>query len=149
MYKKTFQRKTHTFHEQFWVEIAAYKIGRALGVEVPPAFVACREMPSSGAYEYASLSEWFYDYPGAPAAVVDRGGNLMSRLIPDYDRDKGKQHNFTTISDLFEGLEVENWREKWARMLLFDALIGNTDRHQENWDVVSHFGRRSVLRENL
>jgi hypothetical protein len=32
------------------------------------------------------------------------------------------------------GLLAENqWRQWWADALLFDALIGNTDRHQDNW----------------
>jgi serine/threonine protein kinase HipA of HipAB toxin-antitoxin module len=28
---------------------------------------------------------------------------------------------------------IANWRTWWARTLAFDAIIGNTDRHTENW----------------
>jgi hypothetical protein len=28
-----------------------------------------------------------------------------------------------------------NWQQWWVDALLFDALIGNTDRHQDNWGV--------------
>ena len=30
----------------------------------------------------------------------------------------------------------QDWKEYWGLCLCFDALIGNTDRHQENWGVL-------------
>ena len=50
LYKKTFDRKGKDgnpptiFYEQFWIEIIAYKLGRFLGIEVPPTFLACRTL---------------------------------------------------------------------------------------------------------
>lgn len=29
-----------------------------------------------------------------------------------------------------------NWIVDWAKIFLFDALIGNTDRHQNNWGII-------------
>jgi len=144
LYKKTFERKgrdggtPYVYYDQFWVEIAAYLVGRALGVEVPPAFVASRcDLNGTGEIEHAALIEWYYNYPGHVNCHVDRGGDLMSRLIEGYDRDKGRQHNFCTIRDFFENLPLEGWQEAWLRMLTFDTIIGNTDRHQENWELLS------------
>ena len=31
---------------------------------------------------------------------------------------------------------IPNRREYWAKILLFDCLIGNTDRHHENWGII-------------
>jgi hypothetical protein len=31
---------------------------------------------------------------------------------------------------------IENYREWWSRTLSFDAIIGNTDRHSENWGLI-------------
>lgn len=145
LYKKTIQRKSrnpavagYIHYEQFWVEIVAYHLGRALHVSVPPAFVACRLLPDSQELEYACLIEWYYGYPNAPYATVARGGELIMREIEGYDREKGRQHNFLTIESIFRQLPVTGWLEQWARLLLFDALIGNTDRHQENWEIVLH-----------
>ena len=28
------------------------------------------------------------------------------------------------------------WKNYWAKTLAFDALIGNTDRHQDNWGII-------------
>jgi hypothetical protein len=33
-------------------------------------------------------------------------------------------------------VEMAEWRLFWCDMLLFDALIGNTDRHQDNWGLL-------------
>lgn len=146
LYKKTFERRgldgapPKVFYDQFWVEIVAYHVGRALGVEVPPAFVACRwDFNGTGEVEYAALIEWFYNYPNHVNCRVDRGGDIMSQIIDGYDREKGQQHNFSTIREFFTSvLRLPGWEEAWVRMLTFDAIIGNTDRHQENWELV-HF----------
>jgi hypothetical protein len=150
LFKKTFERKGGVvFYEQFWTEIIAYKIGRALGIEVPPAFLAKYHDPVRG-LEYASLIEWYYNYPGDIGCKVDKGGDFMSRAIPEYDREKGKLHNFQTITDIFtDWLEVKNWQHSWAEILLFDAIIGNTDRHQENWEIYSYFDDKGNLVEKL
>lgn len=140
-YKKTIQRKSrdpnkagYIHYEQFWVEIVAYHLGRALGVEVPPAFVACRELPD-GELEYAALIEWYYGYPDAPYTHISRGGELMAKVIEGYDREKGQQHNFATVYPMIEHYSSSQGADELIKMLCFDALIGNTDRHQENWEI--------------
>ena len=63
------------------------------------------------------------------------------RLRPDFDRDRGSQHNLRDIEVLMRALSQhgvlsQNWRQWWAEALLFDALIGNSDRHQDNWGLI-------------
>jgi hypothetical protein len=69
----------------------------------------------------------------------------MKMMIDDYDFERGRQHNFETIERLCEVLARPersgplldaDWMCKWAIMLTFDALIGNTDRHHENWGLL-------------
>ncbi len=143
LFKKTLERRSgFIYYEQFWLEIIAYKLGRILDIAVPPAFVASYSDPVGGGLEYASLIEWYYHYPNQKWENVNRGGDSMSRAIPDYDRKKGKLHNFETIAHIFTSwLHVDNWQKKWAEILLFDAIIGNTDRHQENWETYSYLSK--------
>ena len=54
---------------------------------------------------------------------------------------KGLQHNFQTLSAIFDDLQAQSiteldWKVYWAKTFLFDTLIGNTDRHQDNWCVI-------------
>lgn len=67
----------------------------------------------------------------------------MKAMIKDYDFERGQQHNFESIEILCEALAKPDrpipvllgnaWMCDWAIMLTFDALLGNTDRHHENW----------------
>lgn len=128
------KRSAKRYPEQFWAEIVAYHVGCLLGVSVPPAYPAI----NSKTGQHGALIEWFYE---DDAAHFIMGGQYMQQLIAGFDRDKGKQHNFHTVRVLFRafhqsGLVGNGWADDWVRMLLFDALCGNTDRHQDNWGIV-------------
>ncbi len=129
-----FKRSQRRYPEQFWAEVAAYQIGCLLNVDVPPAYPAI----NSASGECAALIEWFYE---DGKALFEMGGHFMQQSIEGFDRVRGDQHNFHSINVLFRTLQREGsvapgWTEEWAKMLLFDALCGNTDRHQDNWGVL-------------
>jgi len=138
LYKHAFRR----YPDQYWTEIIAYHVGCLLDIPVPPAFVAFDENNDS----CGSLIEWFLNYPDQPEERFVPGGDIMVSAIPDYDRKKGLQHNFTIIERYLttlaksKNVEMSEWLPFWCDMLLFDALIGNTDRHQDNWGLLWHLG---------
>lgn len=123
--------------DQYWAELIAFRIGRLMGLTLPPVFVAI----DSERNEPGTLNEWFMGYPGDGDERYFPGGDYMQRRIPGYDREKGKQHNLATIIEISRILErgkwlTHDWRRYWGLCLCFDALIGNTDRHQENWGLI-------------
>lgn len=130
-----FKLSDKRYPEQFWGEIVAYEIGQMIGVPVPPAYPAV----DSKRGESAALIEWFYE-DGVQASIL--GGRFMQSMIDGFDIKKGKQHNFKSIAALFrlfhkQGLlDDPAWLEYWSKGLIFDALIGNTDRHQNNWAIL-------------
>jgi hypothetical protein len=145
IFKESVRRHPH----QFWMEVAAYRIGTVMVVPVPPAFVAYDNVGS----KEGALIEWFYAYPGTSELYID-GGNFMKRLIPRYDIEKGTQHNFRTITALMRGLRdlglpSETWIEHWAKVFTFDSIIGNTDRHHDNWGLVSEVRDGKVVQVSL
>lgn len=129
-----FKRSRIMYPDQFWAEIIAYQIGCLLGVEVPPAFASFNpEDDTCGA-----LIEWFYV---DNKAIYVQGGNYMQLAIPDYELKTGAQHNFHSVTVISRGInqrgnKLSNWQQYWGEAFLFDALIGNTDRHQDNWGVL-------------
>ncbi len=130
-------RSTEWCPWQFWVEIIAYRLGCLIGVDVPPAHVGFSSSYSptpdaAGESAYGALIEWFYD---EKRDVYISGGRIMSGLIDDYDLDKGKQHNLESLIK-WGLLDDERKRLHWAGVLTLDALIANTDRHQDNWGIV-------------
>lgn len=135
-----FKRSKKSYPDQFWMEIVAYRLGCLLGLQVPPAFAAIN---SDTGYSGA-LIEWFY-VDGEEVSIP--AGDILQRMEPDYDREKGSTHNLAQLQPLLRLLVREKllteakWRKWWVNALLFDALIGNTDRHQDNWGVAPSLNR--------
>lgn len=114
---------------QMWSEVIAYRIGVLMGLPVPPSFVAI----DSRTGEAGALVEFFYGYPGdtSPPRLV-HAADVISGL--HLGLKGGRPHNVLEnlrVCRVILGTHVGvRW---WAKTLLFDALIGNTDRHTENW----------------
>jgi len=116
---------------QFWCEIIAYRFGSVIGVKVPPVHIGLSKIYEENVDTYAALIEWFYD---ESKDIYITGEQIMVGLIEDFDTEKGKKHNLKTIREFFKDhKEIINY---WAGVLTFDTLIGNRDRHQENWGLV-------------
>lgn len=128
-------KRSHKYYpDQFWAEVVAYRVGRLLGVEVPPAYAAC----NSAEGHCGALIEWFYE-DGKASFVA--GGQYMQRMMPEFDRRKGELHNLQAVRSLGRffsriGGLTHDWTVWWHEAALFDALIGNSDRHQDNWGIL-------------
>src|SRR5574337_590333 len=132
-----FKHSSHRYTTLFRSEIISYFIGGLMDVSVPPAFVAF----NSTTQQSGALIEWFYGFPKDQPVRYVEGGDFMVRMISGYDREKGTQHNFRTVSALTRALTekkllITDGIEYWCKVITFDALIGNTDRHQDNWGIL-------------
>jgi hypothetical protein len=136
LYKLSNQR----YPEQFWVEIFAYRFGCLIGIEVPPAFVAINTKSSEGENSSGAFIEWMYD----PFLTnYKEAGDLFEVLEDDFDIKRGTTHNFSSCVSLLEQYKndekfnfIGDSEEFFVNMFIFDALIGNTDRHQNNWALL-------------
>ena len=77
-------------------------------------------------------------------------GDFLQKLHKDFDRKLGTQHNLLDNMRLLRLLAHNvvlepDWRQWWIDALLFDALIGNTDRHQDNWGFVFYRSEQDIL----
>jgi hypothetical protein len=61
------------------------------------------------------------------------GGDLIIGVRPDYDRTRGKEHSFQLIETV---LQTRGLMPGMIDLLVLDATIGNSDRHQDNWSVI-------------
>jgi hypothetical protein len=132
-----FKESDRKYPDQFWTEVVAYRVGCLLGIDVPPSFAAYN---SASGNTCGSLTQWFY-VDGVERFVW--AGELLQNIRPGFDRKLGTDHNLKDIRSLVLSLRIngvlapgEDWRLWWATALLFDALIGNTDRHQDNWGLL-------------
>lgn len=132
-----FKLSREAFPDQYWMETVAYIVGNAMGVHVPKALPARREI-GNGEYEYGALLEWFYDQN---SQLFVHASDFFHVLIKDFDDTSGRHHNLDDLRLICRAFSIRSMiSTDWAiwlyDMLLFDAFIGNSDRHQENWGFV-------------
>lgn len=125
-WRHMFKRSSRRYPEQFWAEIVAWKIAHMLDVNAPPCYPAY----DGNIGKHGALSPWFYE-EGAESFFS--AGNFFHKMVDDFDRDRGTQHNLLTATTFNTNVlgGVSNY-EFWSA-LLYDSIIGNTDRHQDNW----------------
>ena len=120
---------------QYWSEIVASIIGEEIDVNVPACFAAI----DSDTGREGVLIEWFYGHPNSRSVRYTPAEQWYTRINPDFDTKRGDAHNladaeticrFLGQHGLFMG---QKWRVELFKYLVFDALIGNVDRHQNNW----------------
>lgn len=112
---------------QLWSEVIAYRIAAIVGLDVPAALVAV----NSATQEAGVLIEFFYGYPDEPQpSRFAHAADLLQRLRTGERTDR--PHHVRMNLQIGKALKIDDvdW---WARTFTFDALIGNTDRHPENW----------------
>ncbi|SFB11111.1 hypothetical protein SAMN04488072_10766 [Lentibacillus halodurans] len=63
----------------------------------------------------------------------NEGGDLLFRLFGHFDRYKLKHYNFYSIMKVLSEYIIE---KEFAAIPIFDAFIGNQDRHCDNWGII-------------
>jgi hypothetical protein len=114
--------------QQLWSEVIAYEMARPLGLKVPPAFVAFDSTSGTAGV----LVEFFYGYPGTVETTrfVHAADFMQDHFA---HQKKGRPHALRENLALCRKFKVTDRVLWWAQALIFDTLIGNVDRHSENW----------------
>ena len=87
--------------------------------------------------------------------VLLHGNELLARIM-EYDKDKWHGQSDHSLGNIFRVLQAvfrdrraaEIAKRQFASYLVLDALIGNTDRHHQNWGLLverTPKGRRGFL----
>jgi hypothetical protein len=133
------------FQQQAWSEVIACRIGTLLGLPVPRCFIAADERTG----EVGALVEFFYGYPHEqlPARFTP-ASDFMTRIL--VDKKHGRPHrlptNLLVSRTLCDEAVAQEW---WAKALVFDTIIGNTDRHPDNWGFLFRRGQNGRAQISL
>jgi hypothetical protein len=68
------------------------------------------------------------------------GGKYLNAFDNTFNPENTKQRNqydFSLIEKSLVTFNKENYLENLINIIIFDALIGNSDRHQENWAIIN------------
>ena len=115
--------------QQIWSEVIAYRLGKSLGLPIPPCFIAY----DSHSGTTGVLVEFFFGYPGenSPARLVHAVDAITSIFHTGV---VGKPHTVLSNQKVTRVILGQSFGiDWWAAAYAFDALIANTDRHTENW----------------
>ncbi|MCG0998224.1 HipA domain-containing protein [Acetobacter persici] len=118
---------------QHWSEKIAAEIAEALGMQHAPVELA--EFQD----RFGSISESI----ARNGRQLIHGNQLLSGLVTGYNSEATYQHKDHTIENIVLSLEKYFKKEESIKIntsqlfgyFLFDCLIGNTDRHHENWAI--------------
>ncbi|SFU53385.1 hypothetical protein SAMN05216480_10690 [Pustulibacterium marinum] len=119
---------------EFWSEIASSKIGAYLGFNILDYNIAFNK---NRVQQVGCLSA---------SMVRHETNNLTEGVVyltgknSSYNPEKDKTHyTFQFILETLNFFKLGGVTENFIEMLVFDALIGNSDRHQENWGIITYF----------
>lgn len=129
-----FKESHRNYPVEFWSEIITHEIGNMVGVSTPPTICAKRgEVYGALIKSFLKTKVFKWGDEIEETQTLYHGGDLLLALDPSFDRHKGKTHNIHSVERVFvEGGKGAMFSDL-LKILVFDILIGNTDRHQDNW----------------
>ena len=114
-----------------WRDVIAFYIGKMIGVDVPKTWIATYK--NSNQNGCGVLTEWFYDAHADNQQLVV-GRSILRGLMPNYHH--VQHHNLKAILDYARSIGINQAAKIWGRIMLFDLIIGNGDRHDDNWAII-------------
>lgn len=119
-----------------WAEKVAAELGRLFGLQMAEVELAYRPNPYTGRRQGTLARHFRYVEGQAIRGRWEPGVDLLQEQIPGYG--SLTHYSYQRVRAVLEPLGLPN---EFHRMLIFDAVICNIDRHDENWEV---FERRRL-----
>ena len=133
-FKTSFKRDRREYPLEFWSEVIAYRTAHLLGFHALRYDVAYRitnnEPKLVGCISPSMIEGGFY---------LLSGYNLICDYRPDFGENKNykKEHTLPLIISVLKHHGLLGCKHRFIECLVLDAVIGNTDRHSENWAMLS------------
>ena len=128
---------------EFWNEIIAYQLGRQLGLNMLRYDLAVykNEIGCISSNMIKPNQEQLIEV-GRLMTAID------SNFTPETNNSR-KQYTFQLLETTVSKFQFEKYWERFFQIILFDALIGNTDRHQENWAFIGLTEITNIITSSL
>lgn len=125
---------------EFWNEIIAYQLGKCLGLDILRYDVAIFDGEIGCISPKMTITD--------EEQLLDIG-RFMTALNPNFlpeDNATRTEYTFQLLEDTFDYFEISKYWVFIFQTILFDAIISNTDRHQENWAFI---GKNTLITNAL
>lgn len=124
--------KTNDITTEHISEHIAYRLGIVLGVKTAKIALGTYNK-REGCMSYLL---------NKPNEEIMEGFSFIMGKHPDYNVDKMQEQDsgrYYCIDHLLEISDSQDMQDKWIQMTIFDDIIGNADRHQNNWAILSKY----------
>jgi len=124
-------REKRDYTPENWSEVLAYEIGNLLGFNVLRYDLAVHNG------KVGCISKNMIK-PSNNESLIE-GHSVLSRYDSTYaPSDKGtyNRYTFEFVCNALKAYNAEFFVKDLIRTLIFDAIIGNSDRHQSNWRLI-------------
>lgn len=140
-----FKQSDERYPWEFWNEVIASRLAAMFDIPCAVYNPAVLHNHSENQDLWGCLSQLLHK----PSEEFKHGQEFLLQEKPGFDIHKGTDHNYHDIMIVLknEGLS-SNDILLFHKMLVFDTLIGNRDRHQENWAIISSQGNFFLGIEN-
>lgn len=127
-FKTSLKKKVIDYKYEFWSEIIASEIGDTLGLDILHYDVAWKDD------RLGCLSKSMID---PQKEELQEGYKWLTGFDSGYDINDKDAYTFQIIERLLTTrFKQECFIRDLIEIIVFDSIIGNEDRHQENWSII-------------
>lgn len=127
-FKTSLKKKVIDYKYEFWSEIIASEIGNTLGLSILHYDVAWKE-DRLGCLSKSMINPQIEE--------LQEGYKWLTGFDDRYDINDKDAYTFQIIERLLTTrFKHENFIKNLIEIIVFDSIIGNEDRHQENWSII-------------
>lgn len=123
-------KENRDYSMETWSEIIAYEVGTALGFNVLRYDFAIKDNRAG------CISK---NMVGENESLVE-GDSILTAYDPTYNPEDKKMYSRYTFQFVMDALRqqglYDGYEKEFVRILIFDSIIGNSDRHQSNWGAI-------------
>lgn len=132
-FKTSLQRELKDYTYEYWSEIIASEIGSLLGFDTLRYDIAFNRV------EMGCISK----------SMVTKGVNKLTEGISyltgydttydPMDKKSKNEYSFQLICASLKYFKLDRYIENIIDVIILDSIIGNSDRHQENWGIIIEY----------
>ncbi|MCQ2127660.1 MAG: hypothetical protein MJZ06_09550 [Bacteroidaceae bacterium] len=127
-FKTSLKKKVIDYKYEFWSEVIASEIGDTLGLDILHYDVAWKDD------RLGCLSKSMID---SQKEELQEGYKWLTGFDAKYDINDKDAYTFQIIERLLTTrFKQEGFIKDLIEIIVFDSIIGNGDRHQENWSII-------------
>lgn len=127
----TLSKPGKDFKYEFWSEVIAYELGNQIGFNVLRYDIAI-DGDIMGCISESMINN--------ESQELVEGVKYIQSFSPDYNpdnKDHRERYTFSMIENSLNQSKNGQFIDNILELIVFDAIIGNGDRHQENWALIT------------